>query len=215
MSDLTMKFAIVGDAYTGKSSILNAYVNEHFDPMISPSIGIDFAVKNIEVKIKSDGLEINNKVKLFIWDTVGQEKFFSITRSYYRGVTGIFLVFSLNDPKTYNNLHRWINDIKNDNENITIFLIGNKSDIRYNLIDDDEVRDFAKKNNLYYFETSAKLNKNINFIFHEMTRIILEKIDRNEINIINNCQTGIKLNKITNYNNDDYQIIKTKQYCCN
>ena len=36
-----------------------------------------------------------------IWDTAGQEKYYSITSSYFRKVDGVFLVFDLTDIETF------------------------------------------------------------------------------------------------------------------
>lgn len=46
-----------------------------FAESFTPTIGIDFKIKTLRVREKS--------VKLQLWDTAGQEKFFNITRSYY------------------------------------------------------------------------------------------------------------------------------------
>jgi GTPase SAR1 family protein len=46
-----------------------------FSEKFTPTIGVDFKMKTISVRDKA--------VKLQLWDTAGQEKFFNITRSYY------------------------------------------------------------------------------------------------------------------------------------
>ena len=46
-----------------------------FAESFTPTIGIDFKIKTLRVGDKT--------VKLQLWDTAGQEKFFNITRSYY------------------------------------------------------------------------------------------------------------------------------------
>ena len=222
-----MKFTIVGDPHTGKSSILNTFINNKFDPMISPSVGIDFGIKNMNIKTNNNNVEKNNKVKLFIWDTVGQERYFSITKSYFRGVSGIFLVFSLNNIVSFRNLEKWLEEIKNSNanKNIVIFLIGNKSDLKYEnndsfiktivtnqwVVTDQEISNFIEKYNLQYYETSAKLDQNIEFIFEDMIRRILDKVEQKEI-LLDDTRyvSGIKLNE----NSENYQIVKTKHSCC-
>jgi hypothetical protein len=45
--------------------------------------GVDFAVKKLSVYDK--------RVKLTVWDTAGQEKFRTLTSTFYRGATGIIL----------------------------------------------------------------------------------------------------------------------------
>lgn len=37
------------------------------------------------------------RLKMQIWDTAGQDKFKTITRSYYRNSQGVLVVFSLDD----------------------------------------------------------------------------------------------------------------------
>jgi len=46
-----------------------------FAESFTPTIGIDFKIKTLRIGDKT--------VKLQLWDTAGQEKFFNITRSYY------------------------------------------------------------------------------------------------------------------------------------
>jgi Ras-related protein Rab-1A len=40
-------------------------------------------------------------VKLQIWDTAGQEKFRTITSSYYRGAHALMIVFDITDMQSY------------------------------------------------------------------------------------------------------------------
>ncbi len=50
-------------------------IDDKFSEKFTPTIGIDFKIKTIRVQ--------NKTIKLQLWDTAGQEKFFNITRSYY------------------------------------------------------------------------------------------------------------------------------------
>merc|ERR1712032_815588 len=70
--------------------------------------------------------------KLQIWDTAGQESFRSITRSYYRGAAGALLVYDITRRETFNHLTSWLDDARtHSNSNMTIMLIGNKSDLEH------------------------------------------------------------------------------------
>ena len=51
------------------------HLDNMFAESFTPTIGIDFKIKTLRVRDKT--------VKLQLWDTAGQEKFFNITRSYY------------------------------------------------------------------------------------------------------------------------------------
>ena len=57
-----------------------------------------------------------------IWDTVGQEKFNSITANYYKTTDVAIFVYSINDVDSFNNIEKWLNALNdkgnNNNENI-------------------------------------------------------------------------------------------------
>jgi Ras-related protein Rab-1A len=47
-----------------------------------------------------------------IQDTAGQERFKTITSSYYRGSHGIFVVYDITDVVSFNNIRVWLEEIK-------------------------------------------------------------------------------------------------------
>ncbi len=111
------KYIVVGDSGIGKSSITLRYVEDSFEDHSMPTIGIEFFIKHVE----HDG----DKIKLNIWDTAGQEKYRSITRSYYRLAIGCLLCFSLIDRTSFNNLKDHLRDLKQGcQENVQFVLVG-------------------------------------------------------------------------------------------
>ena len=44
-------------------------------------------------------------------DTAGQERFHTITTSYYRGAMGIMLVYDISNAKTFDNILKWLRNI--------------------------------------------------------------------------------------------------------
>ncbi len=44
-------------------------------------------------------------------DTAGQERFHTITTSYYRGAMGIMLVYDITSTKTFDNIAKWLRNI--------------------------------------------------------------------------------------------------------
>ena len=108
------------------------------------SIGVDFRSKDLTY----DG----KKIKLQIWDTAGEERYRTITSSYYRGAHAIAIVFDLTKLETFEHVKRWIEDInKYAKENVLKFLLGNKSDlIEKRQINYADGRLFASKYNILY-----------------------------------------------------------------
>ena len=112
-----------------------------------------------------------------IWDTAGEERYRTITSSYYRGAHSIAIVFDLTKLETFEHVKRWIEDInKYAKENVLKFLIGNKSDLEQKRqINFSDIRTFSSRMNTTYFEVSAKNNENINEFFEGATKIFLSK----------------------------------------
>ena len=118
---IKLKLIILGDEFSGKSSILHAYKNKSFMPNSSSTIGVDFITETI--------IYNNNEYILHIWDTSGQEKFNSIITTYYRNIIVALLVFDLSNNESFLNLTKWLDNIKcYCNSNVIVKLIGNKCD---------------------------------------------------------------------------------------
>ena len=67
------------------------------------------------------------RVKLQIWDTGGQERFRTITQSYYRSANGIVLCYDITCRQSFNSLQRWIDDVsKFAAPNVAKLLVGER-----------------------------------------------------------------------------------------
>lgn len=193
---------MLGDSFSGKSSILNTYKNNYFSNDSFATIGVDF--------FKTEIVKNNKSYKLHVWDTSGQEKFNSIIDSYYRNIAVAILVFDLSNYSSFKNLKKWLDTIYHYcDDNIIIKIVGNKSDIEYKPVLNSEIKQFVKKYNLDYIETSAKENKNITEIFDNIIDTIDLKIKNNTIKPNdNNGITTIETFKI------EEPYIKNKYNCC-
>eukprot|EP01120_Amphizonella_sp_Union-15-10_P005593 TRINITY_DN166_c0_g3_i4.p1 TRINITY_DN166_c0_g3~~TRINITY_DN166_c0_g3_i4.p1 ORF type:complete len:193 (+),score=30.24 TRINITY_DN166_c0_g3_i4:41-580(+) len=163
------KYIIIGDTGVGKSCLLLQFTDKRFQPIHDLTIGVEFGARMIALD--------NKQIKLQIWDTAGQESFRSITRSYYRGAAGALLVYDITRRDTFNNLTTWLQDTRQRaNENMTIMLVGNKSDLEdQRAVTLDEGEKFARENGLLFLETSAKTAANVEEIFNRIAGQIYEK----------------------------------------
>ena len=83
------KLLIIGNSAVGKSCMLMRFSENQFTENFYNTVGVDFKLKEIELKGKT--------VRLQIWDTAGQDKFRTITTSYYKGAHGIMIVYDITD----------------------------------------------------------------------------------------------------------------------
>jgi small GTP-binding protein len=84
---------------------------------------MDFKVKILE---GANG----KKVKLQIWDTAGQERYRVLTQSFYKGASGIVLVYSVGDRNSFNDIEIWMKQIEDiAGGNIELMILANKCDL--------------------------------------------------------------------------------------
>ncbi|EAY03392.1 small GTP-binding protein, putative [Trichomonas vaginalis G3] len=163
---LSYKVVIVGNTQVGKTCIVDKLVTGAISDDVTPTIGASFLTFTIK---KPKG-----PIKLHIWDTAGQEKFMSITSTYYRNAHFALLVFDLSDRNSFNNLGRWLGDLKgNAPPEVKIILVGNKKDLENErAITKEEAETFVSENNLlYYMEVSALTGDRIRELFQGLVNI--------------------------------------------
>ncbi|KAL9644573.1 hypothetical protein ABK040_015312 [Willaertia magna] len=173
--DCNFKLVLVGDSGTGKSSILMQFTEDEFKEHISPTIGVDFKVKFIEAKKK--------RVKLTIFDTAGQERFRTLTSSYYRNAHAVILVYDVTRKETFDNIQNWLKEcnLYATYEDCVKLLVGNKIDLKEKReVSEQQGDTFARQNNMLYIETSAKTREGIDQAFEEVAHQILDNDKLNE-----------------------------------
>jgi small GTP-binding protein len=168
-----IRITMLGDSAVGKTSLISKFLNQNFDENYLTTIGKDKLEKKVVMK---DG----NEIKLIIWDTAGQERFHSIATSTIKGSHGIILTFDLTKRSSFNSLESWLNDIKENSNEVPVVIFGNKCDLFENYeVENEEAKKFAKEHNLQYFETSAKQNVNVQEGFNSIAEIAYEKYSGN------------------------------------
>ena len=128
-----------------------------------------------------------------IWDTAGQENFRSITRAYYKNSVCALVVYDISSRDSFNNVMSWIEDCKNQSpKTIFIVLVGNKSDLEdKRQVTYEEGKELADKNELLFFESSAKEGTNVEDIFVNSAKEIAKKIEQGYYDLENDS-CGIK-----------------------
>ena len=193
--DFNFKIIIIGNSGIGKSSITNRGTKNIFYNDFSSTIGFENYSFNIKLYEKI--------IHLHIWDTCGQEKFRSLIRNFYRKASLAFIVYSVTDRESFEQVDTWIREIKDntDNPDIKIFLIGNKIDLEnLRVVQTEEGQKYAEENNLDKFvEVSAKSGFNAQNIFIEAAKILYDDYlfynkDTKISTKNNNKNNGVNLN---------------------
>ena len=196
------KIALIGDASTGKTSILLRFIDDSFTEDTKSTIGVDFKYVSLELESDTYG-------KMQIWDTCGSERFKSLTTSFIKTCTAFILVFDLTRQSTFNNLEQWIKIINENTSPKFMILIGNKND----LVEEREVKkelvlNFCKDKYFNYMEISAKSNNNIERMFKEVAYQLFKGAQKNK-----NSKTVSDSGGFTNIQNQK-EGEKKKGGCC-
>ena len=160
-NDFSIKVLVIGDVEVGKTTIFNQFTKHEFYPSYSPTTGYNFFF----VKLKT-----NNKVmKLQIWDTSGNPSYRAICLQWFRNSELCIVVYSVTNLDSFNNVKIWINDLRANNSDAPIVLLGNQSDDEENRAVTKEMGEKIKEEyNLEFFEeVSAKngFDQKDNFVF--------------------------------------------------
>ena len=162
----SLNLLLLGSQAVGKTSFAQKLFNNLFKEETLSTLGID---------IESTVAELYGAlVKIELWDTVGQERLRSLPQKYYSKGDGFFLLYDVNDRKSFDDVAGWIKDIRkargNTNEqdlekkldDEVLVLIGNKIDkIGKREVTKDEAIELANKYNVKYYETSCKQGINL------------------------------------------------------
>lgn len=170
MSNYKLKILLVGPAAVGKTSLIQRFIKSRFASDYKLTVGVDILTKEVEY-------EPGKLATLSIWDIGGQERFSFIRTTFYKGASGVLLVFDLSRAATWDSIKNWLAETRQFAGKVPFVLIGNKADLIGEVgevVDRDECRRFAEEQGSIYIETSAKDGQNVDESFLELTRRIVQ-----------------------------------------
>ncbi|EYC38692.1 hypothetical protein Y032_0701g1646 [Ancylostoma ceylanicum] len=169
-----LKVIILGDSGVGKTSLMNQYVNRRFSNQYKATIGADFLTRDVQIDDRT--------VTLQIWDTAGQERFQSLGVAFYRGADCCVLAFDVTSASSFKSLDSWrdeflIQACPRDPENFPFVLLGNKVDLEaQRAVSAKRAQSWCQtKNNIPYYEVSAKEAVNVEAAFQAIARDALAR----------------------------------------
>ena len=194
----TCKIVLVGDAGTGKTCIIERFVNDRFNKTQMTTACPSFCTKTINYP------EYNKTINLDIWDTAGQEMYRSISKLFYKKAAVGVLVYDITNLKSFNNIKEfWYKELKeNADSNMIFYLVGNKVDLfEEEQVNNKEAKEYAKSINAGFFLTSAKSNAEISNLFIQAGKKYIDPNcgleSGNYGYIISDKEKNIKIDKIS------------------
>ena len=182
-----VKLILVGDSGTGKTNLINVSVGQEFNPGIFTTTSCSYVQKKVK----------NNKkeYKVNLWDTIGQEKYRSLTKIFVKDANIVIFVYDITKRESFESLKYWkkiINEILG--EDLTLGVVGNKIDLYLEeQVKESEGKEYADSIGAKFKLTSAKNSpKEISEFIEEMLDIYLNKNKDKS----NNRKETIKIKKM-------------------
>ena len=198
-NNIDIKIILLGETGTGKTSLINTYYGKHFDPNTHITSECQLNVKKVE---------INNRLcSVNIWDTIGQEQYRALTKSFIRGTDIVILVYDITRRDTFLELNYWFDNAFLELGNNAIFgVVGNKNDLYLSSdVTSEEAENFAQQKDAIFSLASAKTDPES---FKDLVEKLLEKYLKNK-NIIKKDENIIILNE-----NESKSKKTKKKKCC-
>jgi len=145
------KLVLVGDGGVGKTTFVKRHLTGEFEKKYNATVGVEVHPLQFQT---NRGLIVYN-----VWDTAGQEKFGGLRDGYYIGGQCAIIMFDVTSRITYKNVPNWHKDLIRVCENIPIVLCGNKVDVKDRKVKAKAIT-FHRKNNMQYYDISARSNYN-------------------------------------------------------
>jgi small GTP-binding protein len=115
-------------------------------------------------------------------DTCGQERFKSLNKNFYSSSDGILFVFDVTQETSFKNIDNWLKESNNYAVKFKKILIANKIDLEnIREVKKDMIENYAKKEDMIFFETSAKTGENVEESFNKLAELIISDMTENEI----------------------------------
>ena len=165
--DLSYKLIIIGETGVGKSCLMLRGTKDEFREDHDVTIGVEYGSFSLKIRDKS--------VKIYIWDTAGQETFQSIAKVFYKGSQCIFLVYDMTIESSFAKLSTWLKEIRETaSVNAMIILVGNMLDLEQRrAVSREKALEFQRKEKLDgFFETSAKSGANVQDLFARAAKML-------------------------------------------
>lgn len=151
-----IKTILVGDSQVGKTAMIVQFVQgafqEEYIATFSSERSTKEAIFNINKKEEQLALEI--------WDTVGQEQMRAVNKIFMKSAKLVLLVYDITNKTSLESLKNyWYNQIleSNDKNEISVAVVGNKSDyMKNNKLKVKKVKNMQKKLMNYFLNAVQK-----------------------------------------------------------
>jgi small GTP-binding protein len=166
---VTFRAVLVGDSSVGKTSVLNRFINNRFNPSEPNTVGALYE--------SYTSSRLGHEVEVQIWDTAGTEQYRSLTPVYFRQAAAAIIIYDITSRNSFDHIETWLNMFRGVcGDGGLIVIVGNKLDLVDNRrVERQEGEDWAAAKNCRYTETSAQTGEGVNELFHDLLDALFDE----------------------------------------
>lgn len=167
MPVLEFKVVIIGAVAVGKTAITNRFQYNQFEEEYQATIGAGYTPYRTSYEGKD--------IELQIWDTAGMERYKSLGPIYYRDAVAAIIVYDQTDQESANAIKTWYEAFRSTVKTQSVItIVGNKDDLENKIVANEPIKSWAEENGFGFFLCSAKTGMNINEIFQDLVKRLVE-----------------------------------------
>jgi len=179
------KVIFLGEAGVGKTNLINITMGIAFNEEEAATSSASFSTKKISVRGKDYTIKL--------WDTIGQEKFRTLTKLFYTNAKIAIFVYDITQKDTFEEIKNyWVKDVEEKlGKDIIKGIVANKIDLFMNeQVTQEEGEEYAKSIGALFLSISAKTDNPKKFEDF-LSKLYEQYLIKNEAN-----ETKLPLSKI-------------------
>ena len=164
------KIIFIGESGVGaKTSLLNRIAGLKFNPHSETTTTNSFV--NIKIKLGK-----KKEINLHLWDTIGQEKYRSLTKIFMTDIDCAVIGYDITNRRTFEEVKNyWCPTVKELKYCNLIYLIANRMDLyEHEQVKEFEGENYAKSENLRFFMISCKTGDGILRFIKDLAKQLLK-----------------------------------------
>ena len=188
--NIEYKVVLIGNTAVGKTSLFKKISTKEFSEKNISTIGMD--KKTLQFILNINGA--NKEFSISLVDTAGQERYRSITKTYYKESDGILLLYDVTNRDSFKNVNMWLESIQevigsHKDSKYLIILIGNKIDLigvdgKEREVTEEEAKNMCSEKNLVWGgECSVKMiaYSELEEKFKSYVKLIYDKVGEKKV----------------------------------
>ena len=145
-----IKIILIGDSGTGKTNLITVAAGYEFNSNTLTTRACSYIQKKYTIR--------NAEYKVNVWDTIGQEKYRSLTKIFVKESKIVIFVYDITNKNSFDSLPFWkkiVDELLSDSP--VLGIVGNKMDLYVDeQVKSDEVEKYANEIGAKVLLTSAK-----------------------------------------------------------